>query len=325
MKKTLLSALLAATSLFAKAQSLNDSLLLYLQFDGNANDASGHNNHGTAFNTQNTTDRFGIANRAFYFNGNNSYVKVTPSASLNKIHTSDGITISAWINIHDWYQGWNVFALLEQHDPATDWGSLLLEANWSSGGILFASRAGYGEWTGYNYNWTPAFNQWHHIAITHQQSAGIAKCYIDGVLISTNNYIRNAAADYTNFYAVGRSLMGTDEYSDGAIDELKIYNRALGTEEIAQLLDPVDIGVGVRPVSDEHINIYPNPSRGNVFISGAKPDGTVTIVNTIGQVVLREKVRTSVMSLNTESLPRGVYILYYDNNKTSNRLKLVKE
>ncbi|WP_300602340.1 LamG domain-containing protein [Niabella sp.] len=214
------------------AQSINDSLLLYLPFNGNAADASGHNNNGVVHNATLTADRFGNANSAYNFNGTNSYIEIASSASLSKIYTSNEVTIAAWINIRNWYNNWNVFAVFEQYDPSTDWGSVLLEANWASGGILFES--GYNtNYIGCDYTWQ--FNQWHHLAVTYSKLTDITKFYVDGNLVGAKAYHEAFSLDNVNSYSIGRSLSGPDEYSDGIIDEVRIYNRALKESELMTL------------------------------------------------------------------------------------------
>ncbi|MGN7786423.1 LamG domain-containing protein [Niabella sp. 22666] len=236
------------------AQNLNDSLLLYLPFNGNANDASGNGNNGVISNATPATDRLGVANSAYDFNGTNSYIEMAPSASLSKIYTANEVTIAAWINIRNWYNNWNVFAVFEQYDPATDWGSVLLEANWASGGILFES--GYNtSYIGCNYAWS--FNEWHHLAVTYSKLTDIARFYVDGHLLEAKEYREAFSPDHVNSYAIGRSLSGPDEYSDGKIDEVRIYNRALSDAELMTLPSvgaaglPVTFGAATAIVKDK--------------------------------------------------------------------------
>ncbi len=233
MKKLLLLISFLFLLLQSRSQSINDSLLLYMPFNGNANDESGNNNNGTIHNNVTlTTDRNGNPNAAYNFDGINSYIEIPPSPSLEKIYTSNEITISAWINIRNWYQGWNVFPIFEQYDPTTDLGAIAFEANWASGGILFLS--GYNvNYIGCDYSWN--FNTWHQVAVTYSAPLGIVKFYVDGILTCTKPYSQNFTPDIIHSFTIGRSLSGPDEYSDGAIDELKIYNRVLTDIEITTL------------------------------------------------------------------------------------------
>jgi len=60
------------------AQGLNDGLVAYYPFDGNANDVSGNGNDGTVYGASLTEDRFGNANGAYSFDGNDYIQFNTP-------------------------------------------------------------------------------------------------------------------------------------------------------------------------------------------------------------------------------------------------------
>lgn len=74
--------------------------------------------------------------------------------------------------------------------------------------------------------------EWHHLAVVLGPS-GVA-LYIDGQLGGFDASIALRPADLggtPNNY-IGRSQFSADAYLDGAIDELRIYNRALSPQEI---------------------------------------------------------------------------------------------
>ena len=56
------------------SQNITDSLLLYYPMDGNANDLSGNNFHGTASGVTSVANRYGVPNSAYYFDGVNDYI-----------------------------------------------------------------------------------------------------------------------------------------------------------------------------------------------------------------------------------------------------------
>jgi len=71
----LLSLLFIAGNLFIVIQTchagINDGLVAYYPFNGNANDESGNGNNGTVNGATLTSDRFGNANSAYSFDGVN--------------------------------------------------------------------------------------------------------------------------------------------------------------------------------------------------------------------------------------------------------------
>src|ERR1039458_1147503 len=81
---------------------LTNGLVLYLPFNGNANDASGNGNNGTVYGATLTADRFGNPNAAYSFNGTSAYIK-TPLT--NTIFSGD-FTASVWFNVSNLTHGW---------------------------------------------------------------------------------------------------------------------------------------------------------------------------------------------------------------------------
>lgn len=67
------------------------NLVLHYPFNGNTNDISASSNHGINNGAVLTNDRFGNANRAYEFNGTNSYV-----ASTNSLSSPFPMSISLW-------------------------------------------------------------------------------------------------------------------------------------------------------------------------------------------------------------------------------------
>ena len=76
---------------------------------------------------------------------------------------------------------------------------------------------------------------WTHVAVVLGPSGGTL--YFDGVPVGTNTAMKLRPADLgstPNNY-IGRSQFPSDPYFDGDVDEFRIYNRALSTEEIHAL------------------------------------------------------------------------------------------
>lgn len=328
MKKifTLLMFLLVVQA--SQAQSVNDSLLLYLPLNGNADDASGNGNNGVIHNATPAVDRFNDSNSAYNFNGTDAYIEIPPSTSLSKIYTSSEVTIAAWVNIRNWYNDWNVFAVFEQYDPVTDWGSVLLEANWDAGGILFES--GYNmNYIGCDYVWN--FNEWHHLAVTYSKLTDTAKFYVDGSLLCAREYLEAFSPDTVNAYVIGRSLSGPDEYSDGIIDEVRIYNRALKESEMLTL--PADTSTSTHPTKIkgytlQPLSIFPNPATEKIYCKTDKPfhDALLTVSDMPGKELIRSAgLSGNSLELDIQSLPAGMYMLHIRDHGNEYGQKFCKQ
>lgn len=229
MKKILFLFILATMSV--KAQyTPGVGLVAIYPFDGDANDYSGNSNNGTVYGATLTTDRFNVANRAYSFDGINDYILVPSSASYNSIETSTAVSITAWVNIRAWYQNWSHFMILERHKAATDngWGFAILKQP-AQVSIFYPQDMAMADTIGFQ----PLFNNWYHVAVTwNKNGEDSVRMYINGVKKKT--FKTNTPLTNTNngMVYIGTSIVGIDEYSDGKIDELGVYNRVLTDTEI---------------------------------------------------------------------------------------------
>jgi hypothetical protein len=76
---------------------------------------------------------------------------------------------------------------------------------------------------------------WKHVAIVLSGSAGTL--YVDAgtPIVSTSMTLRPADLGTIDYAFIGRSQFSVDPYFDGAIDELRVYDRALSAEEVRAL------------------------------------------------------------------------------------------
>ena len=82
-----LALLLSTGPIVAVAQSI-----AHYPLDGSADDISGHGNHGTVNGATSTTDRDGIPDRAYEFDGVDNHIFVPTHESLSP---TEGIVIEA--------------------------------------------------------------------------------------------------------------------------------------------------------------------------------------------------------------------------------------
>jgi hypothetical protein len=217
---------LAAMVTAARAQSfLTNGLVAYYPFNGNANDASGHGINATNNTATLTADRFGNANQAYSFNGANSYMGFAnvPTAQTNNW------TISSWIKPASLSQLGTVVSVGYDSglSGANGFQTCVNSGNSGIAGGYFTAI--YGGISTYNsgYAFTSTTN-WTHIVLL--RTNGVASFYVNGTQIggtvSTTPHIPTA-------FTIG-SCAGV-RFFNGAIDDVRIYNRALTPTEVAQL------------------------------------------------------------------------------------------
>ena len=73
-----------------------DGIVGYWSLSGNANDTSNNANNGTVNGATPTTNRFGIANEAYEFNGTSDFIEIADSNSLDL--STNRFTLSGWFS-----------------------------------------------------------------------------------------------------------------------------------------------------------------------------------------------------------------------------------
>ncbi len=197
-------------------------------FDGTAADTSGNVDDGIVHGATYAADRAGNPNSALSLDGSTQWVEVPDASALDLMND---LTISAWVDatslsalagIVSKYRvaGSEGYVLRLAYDPPYD----ELDFDEASSHILVDGSA------------VLATNAWHHVAAT--TAAGTVSVYIDaqlaytgtaGYALPTNHDPLAIGLDYT--VADGR-------FFAGAIDDVRIYDRALSTSEIAELATP---------------------------------------------------------------------------------------
>ena len=168
----------------------------------------------------------GIINSAVHFNGTaNSYITL-PAGLISKL---TNFTISAWVKT-------DVNATWER---VFDFGTgttnyMFLTTNNGSNSVRYAITTGNGE-QGINSSVTFSNGVWHHIAVTLSGNTGTL--YIDGVASGSNTSmtLNPASLGITNLDYIGKSQWN-DPLMNGAIDDFKIYGRALSAAEIDSMV-----------------------------------------------------------------------------------------
>ncbi len=183
-----------------------------------AYDASGNNNSGTLTNfdfNDNSNWTNGKVAGALKFDGTNDYVDCGISTSLD---ITDVITIEVWVKRSDLNRGQSIL-----HKGIAGQGYDLFIKG-SDNAIRF-TRLGVKD---YDSNATITdTNNWHHITIVENSSYAVS-FYLDGAYQDT---VTHNAGGISSGQIL--SIGGYDSYYfKGAIDEVRIYNRALSAAEV---------------------------------------------------------------------------------------------
>ena len=199
--------------------NLQTGLVGYWPFCGNANDFSVNSNNGTVNGATLTTDRFGNANSAYSFDGNDFI-----STQINRGTLGNLMTISAF---------YKFTGIININHSAIIGSSNSIGTDFFIGKNNFDTNIGVQDGN-YNHQFVVGSNafdgNWHNIIYTFENNIG--KIYLDGVLKNTGNFSKCKISDLLN---IGTEFEGSGYYFYGSIDDVGFWNRVLSLAEITQL------------------------------------------------------------------------------------------
>ncbi|MGB8368199.1 MAG: LamG-like jellyroll fold domain-containing protein [Verrucomicrobiia bacterium] len=218
----------------------SSALVSWWPGEGNANDIVSTNN-GIAYDITYTNGEVG---QAFVFDGSSSLIRVPASSNLN-VGLGSGFTLETWVNP----------ALFTLNDggylplPLFEWNSgsgssdasvgvqFVIGINATPGNLganLEDTSAGFHVITSATSIMTT--NTFQQVALTYDKTTGLAVLYRNGVVVATNNL--GVFTPQTSFdLYMGQRVAGpfAPFYFAGMLDEAKLYNRALSSNEIAAI------------------------------------------------------------------------------------------
>jgi hypothetical protein len=220
--------------------NLDLGLVAYYPFEGSANDASGNENHGTIQGAVLCPDRNGVES-AYCFDGAADQIDVPSSSSLELY---DSITVAAWTrpesvpparpygthahilskSNNDYYGGGRNYQIDLTRDPAFE----------AQGWFLFTGGTVGGCYTADSYS----VSDWYHIVGVYDDQLQERRIYVNGQLSQVCSTTTQTAVTPNDAPLV---IGGFGEVAshffhfDGAIDEVRVYNRVLDDTEVEAL------------------------------------------------------------------------------------------
>ncbi len=293
-----------------------NGLIGWWPFNGNANDESINTNDGTVIGATLTTDRFGITNRAFSFDG------IGDSIVVLNIPFCSNYSFNSWIKCDTLltpypliYNQLTSFENNRLHLLGVGYPNNLFGKGFTgddSNGNLITSTIRLDD------------ANWNMISVVYDYQNGIVKMYING----TFNGSAGIAAGPSTFG--GRTKFGngftqqpnSPPYDSkgfvGKIDDIGIWNRALTQQEITDLYNGnicyetitvtdtllINMGItGFNPVNYSNtIKIFPNPTNDHITIdygNFASLNGyQLKIINSLSQNVFQTNITQQSDYLN---------------------------
>ena len=214
--------------------NLQDGLVGYWPFCGNANDESGNGNNGTVNGATLAEDRFGNAASAYSFDGVANHIDIP----FSDLWRGNEVTVSAWIKkISDF----NTQRLVIGQSNGRP--QLVCNSDYTPGvdNAAFQFKRNSAAFTYVTGNSSILSEEW--VNLIGVYTPGSIAIYVDGVL--ENSIMHNDLFDDCSqtplqvgaFNTNGNcgDAIGITQAFFGLIDDITIYNRALSPEEVTQL------------------------------------------------------------------------------------------
>ncbi|EDN66677.1 LamG-like jellyroll fold [Beggiatoa sp. PS] len=233
---------------------LNQGLILYYPFSGNADDASGNEFHGTVVGATSTTDRFGNPDSAYALDGEKSYI-VAPIG-----RQSSSLTVSVWFNINKLAPDTQSIVTMGD-EPKPDSSVYSFSDRLVIG--TFGGKLTGSLWDATNDNVKIAGEEivttetWHHVVLTFEQATETHTLYLDGKAMGQYSGNRKTFSDVYLFLGSLQRENDRYEYFWGAMDDFRVYNRALPRPEVDELFGD---GGSVPPPQPETTGNCPAPT-----------------------------------------------------------------
>jgi hypothetical protein len=305
-------------------------------------DDSGNGNNAVIQNTGGISWSSGQIGQAVNLNGLSGRFGVAPHST--SLELPNAITISAWVKPNTLHRG--TLIQKENGNGFEFWldsnGQLEFRLNRGNNGSTYRLRS--------NYNYTNFLGTWIHLAATFD---GItSRIYVNGVENISATYAPFTIGTNSGNLVIG--ALGTIQRLNGAMDDLRLYGRALSPVEIEQLASPSqamriagaergdnssnpdeenDINLSEMLVGLEKPSIlFPNPVDDvlQVRVFGYQDASIgVSIVDARGIPILDKAIevqngilRIDVGELNLKS---GIHVLLLKHERTIETLKFLKK
>lgn len=268
MKKILIYLLLFVLFSTIVSAALTDDLVSYWTFDKanqTGNENADYQGNFTALNVS-ATPSPGKLNEAFHYTTN----RMNLSAAATTFDTYTEGTISLWVNDTGTTGGY--MFTINDYDDAADYFACYIHAG---GGVECDLGSG-GDWRPAGNINTTGDGNYHHIVILSDGSHN--EIWVDGVN-DTNIHWIGGSNDGTWFAdngagvdtcSIGALFRSSAVYTDVAVDELGVWNRALTASEISDLnagglgCAPPFIDCGVQSNTTVNITLYDDFSNSSI-------------------------------------------------------------
>lgn len=169
-----------------------------------------------------------LQNPCVQFDGINDYATISDNPFFNDIELSDMVTIEAWLRITAFPDAW--FSVVDKYESSGDFGWTLQIHQ--TGGVNFVATPGAGG--GVSFPYVPPLNTWLHLAVAYSSTEGTCRLFVNGLLQDSKPLTADILNTSGEPLYLGYNPSGSNEYSKGQIDDLRLWSVARSGAEIIE-------------------------------------------------------------------------------------------
>jgi hypothetical protein len=288
--------------------SLKEGLVAWYPFDGNASDMSGNGFHGIVRGANSTSDRSGISNKAYKFDGEDDYIEI-PNFNWNK---RSNCTVSLWSKY--------------DHLPkeiGKDYGMVFGMNSESHCIFLHQDKLFFRQGWGNGWMNAPEIGQWHNFALIWDGSAKRVAFFHNSRKVSEHKAYQNVGLG-TGTLRIGANDRLLNYFFKGSIDDVRIYDRALSEVDVLALYE-------LESTNPNNDRPTPPPAPGVGGLTPPDPDYKDTIAELMRLLAEKDKklahCEKEIEVLNEEvtGLGKQVTSLETNNEELKEQIQNLRE
>ncbi len=273
-------------------------VLAEFRLDGSAADSSGNGYHGTILGASPTTDRSGMANSAYMFDGVDDYIDA--GTNLGNFGSSD-FTVEFWIKTSS-SENMRILGKREICMHSNFWnigirdGKFEAELDQNSSGSPYHVIKGKNNFDDDN---------WHLVQFV--RDSNILKLYVDSVLDTMEVFTSVVDLSNVGNFRLGHEICangGFTESFDGVLDDVRIYNCAIDTNTVPNST------LHSSEVLAWDVHLYPNPGSDFIRFDTQNRLKSIEIIDALGS---KKNVPLSGSELDVRQLSNGVYFVKFES------------
>lgn len=208
---------------------INQDLVACYPFNGNANDQTSNANNPTSVNAALTTDRFGNANSAYYFDGIDDGIEIPKSSSIEPLNT---ISVCAWVYKESSSNAWTPiiskrYSIPDPYNSYSMDGGAGISQKW----MVNICKGTVGSQNSVLTKNTRPYNVWDFLVLVYDGAK--LKMFLNGDIEDSIALSGNIGYSSLGLFIGKNSVAG--QFFKGKIDDVRIYNRALSPCDIKYL------------------------------------------------------------------------------------------